>query len=160
MRCGKPLDPLLNSQYSTTSLVFRSVALGEGLKLTKQHHLADLQLAIMQVVWKRGEATVAEVREDLGPQRGLAYTTVATMLSKMEKKGVVAHRADGRTYVYRALIQRRQVRGSMVGDLVDRLFAGDAAELVCHLLEAGEIEPEELARVKAMINRKEKERAR
>lgn len=114
----------------------------------------------MQVVWKRGEATVAEVQEDLGPDRGLAYTTVATMLSKMEKKGVVAHRADGRTYVYRALIERGQVRGSMVGDLVDRLFAGDAAELVCHLLEAGEIEPEELARVKATINRKEKERAR
>jgi len=128
--------------------------------LTRKHHLADLQLAIMQVIWKRGEATVAEVQQDLAPRRDLAYTTVATMLKKMEHKGVVAHRANGRTFVYRPLIHRNQVRGSMVGDLVERLFAGDAAELVCHLLEADQIEPAELARVKALIDRKEKQRAR
>ena len=60
------------------------------------HHLGDLQLAIMRVLWNHDEATVAEVHEALEPERGLALTTIATMLTKMEKKGVVEHRAEGR----------------------------------------------------------------
>ena len=70
----------------------------------KKHSLGDLQHAIMAVLWDRGEATVAEVHEALRQARGLAPTTVATMLRKMEDKGVVVHHAAGRQYVYRPAV--------------------------------------------------------
>ena len=121
------------------------------------HHLGDLQLAIMRVLWARQEATVAEVQETLEPDRGLALTTIATMLTKMEKKGVVDHRTDGRKFVYRPTVSEKQVRRSMVSDLTSQLFRGDVTALVNHLLAEHEIESEELAQLRAMIAAKERE---
>jgi BlaI family transcriptional regulator, penicillinase repressor len=106
--------------------------------------LGDLQHAIMSVLWERGEATVAEVHEALLRTRGLAFTTIATMLRKMEDKGVVAHRAVGRQFVYRPTVSEDQVRRSMVGELVERLFSGDPRALVAHLVSEHEIDRDEV----------------
>jgi BlaI family penicillinase repressor len=116
------------------------------------HHLGDLQLAIMRVLWNRGEATVAEVHEALEPERGLALTTIATMLTKMEKKGVVDHHADGRRFIYRPLVSESQVRRSMVADLTSQLFRGDVTALVNHLLSEHEIDERELAQLRDLIS--------
>ncbi|UCD74856.1 MAG: BlaI/MecI/CopY family transcriptional regulator, partial [Phycisphaerales bacterium] len=89
--------------------------------MSKSHKLGDLQLAIMQVLWEKGQATVAEVHQALLPARGLALTTIATMLSKLEKKGVLTHRRKGRQFVYRPRVAQNEVNRSMVGDLIDRL---------------------------------------
>jgi len=110
----------------------------------RQPSLGDLQHAIMSVLWHRREATTSEVHEALLPGRGLALTTIATMLRKMEDKGVVAHRSQGRQFVYRPTVTRTQVRQSMVGDLVERLFGGDPRALVAHLVSEHEIEADEL----------------
>ena len=80
--------------------------------------LGALQYAIMKVLWERGEAASSEVHAALVEDRGLAPTTIATMLRKMEDKGVVAHRRDGRQFVYRPTVSREEVRESMVGELV------------------------------------------
>jgi predicted transcriptional regulator len=120
-----------------------------------KHQLATLQLAIMEVLWQRKEATVAEVREALQWERPLAYTTVATMLSKMEANGQVAHRNVGRVLVYRSAIRRETVRKSMVSDLAQRLFRGDVPEMVSHLLNGCEVSGEELAQIKSLIRKKE-----
>jgi BlaI family penicillinase repressor len=125
--------------------------------MSKKHRPAELQLAIMQVLWERGEATVGEVREALQPQRPLAYTTVGTMLSKMEERGQVTHRSDGRVNVYRARIRREKVSRSMVKDLAQRLFAGDVTQMVAHLLEGCEPGREELTQLKKLIRQKEQE---
>lgn len=125
--------------------------------MSETHRLASLQLAIMQVLWTRTEATVAEVREALAGDRDLAHTTIATMLVKMERKGVVDHRAEGRAYIYRPLIQPEQVKTSMVSDLVDRLFEGNLTAMVTHLLDEGDVSHEELGRLKDLIARKEQE---
>lgn len=122
--------------------------------------LANLQLAIMQTLWRRGQATVAEVQKDLRAERPLAYTTVSTMLSKMERKGLVAHRRQGRTFVYRPLVEQQHVSRSMVVDLATRLFAGNVTEMVSHLLDECDVQPDELARLKAMIDQRERERGR
>jgi BlaI family penicillinase repressor len=106
--------------------------------------LGDLQHAIMGVLWSRGEATTSDVHEALREQRGLALTTIATMLRKMEDKGVVAHRASGRQFVYRPTVSEDQVRRSMVGELVERLFGGDPKALVAHLVSENEIDASEL----------------
>lgn len=119
--------------------------------MTSKHRLGELQLAIMRVLWRRGEATVSEVHETLLEERGLAPTTIATMLVKMEKKGTVAHRAEGRRFVYRPTISEADVRRTMVDDLTARLFAGDAAALVTHLLAEHDTTPEELAQLKRLI---------
>lgn len=124
--------------------------------MTRKHQLASLQLAIMQVLWERGEATVAEVREALNDERPLAYTTVATMLTKMERNGQVAHRTERRVHVYSPAIQKETVSRSMVSDLASRLFRGDVTQMVSHLLEGRDVGPEELGRLKALIREKER----
>lgn len=121
---------------------------------TKYRDLTDLQVELLEVLWERGEATVAEVQEALLADRGLAMSTVATLLSRLDRRGVVTHRAAGRQYVYRAQVSREQVRDSMVSALTHRMFSGDVAELVNHLLTEAEISPGDLARVKRMISRK------
>jgi predicted transcriptional regulator len=114
--------------------------------------LGDLQHAIMAVLWGRGEATTAEVHEALHAERGLALTTIATMLRKMEDKGVVEHRAEGRQFVYRPTVTQDEVRQSMVGELVERLFDGDAKALVAHLVSEHEIDPVELAALRRRLS--------
>lgn len=111
----------------------------------------------MHVLWDRGPATVAEVREALAPQRALAHTTVATMLTKMERNGQVTHSVQGRVNVYRAALRRETVERSMATDLAKRLFAGDLEQMVSHLLDARDVTPQELARLKDLIRRKERE---
>ena len=125
--------------------------------MSKTKRLADLQLAIMQVLWDRGEATVAEVREALRDQRPLAHTTIATMLSKMEAKGYVRRRPEGRAHVFRPAIKQETVRRSMVTDLACRLFHGDITQMVAHLLDGTEVDLDELKRLKSLIRQKERE---
>ncbi|HEX9704803.1 MAG TPA: BlaI/MecI/CopY family transcriptional regulator [Gemmatimonadales bacterium] len=120
--------------------------------------LTELQLDLMQVLWRRGEATVQEVLKDLG--RPLAQSTVATLLSRMEKKRLITHRSEGRQYVYRATLSESDVQRSMVEGLThlaDDLFDGDVATLVSHLLTGRDVNPDDLARVKALIENKERE---
>lgn len=122
-----------------------------------KHRLADLQLAIMHVLWDRGEATVGDVQKALEPTRQLAYTTVGTMLARMEQNGQVTHRTDGRANVYRSKVPREKVSRSMVSDLAQRLCAGDITQLVCHLLDECDVSREELSALKKLIRQKEQE---
>lgn len=115
-------------------------------------HLGDLQLAIMRVLWTLGEATVTDVHQALLDERGLAPTTIATMLKKMEDKGVVEHRADGRKFIYHPTVSEDQVTRGMVADLTERLFGGDRVALVSHLIARHEIRPDELSELERMIN--------
>lgn len=122
--------------------------------MARSRHLADLQYAIMLVLWKEGEASVARVQEALAGERDRALTTIATMLQKMERKGVVAHRAVGRQFVYRPKVTQAEVHRSMVADLTRRLFQGDVTALVSHLLTEQEIEPKDVERLKRLIAEK------
>lgn len=119
--------------------------------MSRRYRLGDLQLAIMQVLWSRQEATSSEVHATLLAEHGLAPTTIATMLRKMEEKGVVAHRVEGRGFIYRPTVGELQVQQTMVGELVGRLFRGDPAALVSHLLVEGEIDPDELAALESAV---------
>jgi len=120
-------------------------------------HLGDLQLAIMRVLWELGEATVTDVHQALLDERGLAPTTIATMLKKMEDKGVVEHRAEGRKFIYRPTVSEDQVTRGMVADLTERLFGGDRVALVSHLISRHEIRPDELSELERMISAAKRE---
>jgi BlaI family transcriptional regulator, penicillinase repressor len=120
-------------------------------KMKRKIHLSELQLAVIRALWARGEATTTEVVADLGPQRGLAHTTVATLLTRLAKRGLLAQRRDGRTLVYRALVTEPEVQQSMVADLVATLFRGDPAALVAHLVREDEVAPGDVAKIRARI---------
>jgi BlaI family penicillinase repressor len=126
--------------------------------MTPNPSLGDLQLAIMRVLWERKEATAADVHAALADDRGLAPTTIATMLTKMEKKGVLGHSVDGRKFVYRPLVTEQQVRSSMVSGLRDRLFGGDVTAFVSHLLSEHEIDSRELVELKKLVATREQQK--
>jgi predicted transcriptional regulator len=118
--------------------------------------LSELQTAVMNVLWERGEATVSDVREALA-ERDLATTTVATVLGRLLEAEAVDRYKDGREYVYRPQVSRRDVRSSMLGDLVDRLFGGSAEALLSHLVREDEVDPEELERLRRRLDEAESE---
>lgn len=117
--------------------------------------LSGRQLAIMRVLWDCEEATVAEVQQSLKLERPLAYSTVATVLSRMEQKGLLTHRSEGRVFYYQAAVSEDGIGKSMVGELVDRIFSGSPSELVSHLLESGQVDADELDRIKRLVRRHE-----
>ena len=119
--------------------------------------LSDLQLAVMRQLWQRGpagEASTAEVAEGLRGERDLAHTTVGTLLTRLEKRGLLASRREGRGLVYRALVSEAQVQRSMVSGLVSTLFEGKASALVSHLLDQKEqLGEDELAALRALLKK-------
>ena len=115
--------------------------------------LSELQIALMRVLWQRGETSTADVAAELAEERGLKHTTVATLLTRLEKRGVVAQRREGRQLFYRALAGEAQVRRSMVADLIGALFDGDARALVAHLVQESDIAPGDLAKVRKRLAR-------
>jgi predicted transcriptional regulator len=118
-----------------------------------RHQLTELQLAILRVMWDKGEATVQDIWEALHAERGLAQTTVATMLSRLERRGVVTRRAQARQYHYRAAVTESEVQHTMVGELTERLFDGDVTALVQHLLSGDDVSPGDIAKIRDMIER-------
>ncbi|HYH83746.1 MAG TPA: BlaI/MecI/CopY family transcriptional regulator [Longimicrobium sp.] len=125
--------------------------------MSETPELTDLQVAILRVLWEHGESTVQEIHAALHGERGLALTTVATLLTRLERRGVVARRADGRLHRYRAAVTEPQVRRSMVGGLAARLFGGDVTEMVTHLLGGEAVSADDLERIKALVERRERE---
>ncbi len=122
--------------------------------MTDTQALTELQLAILHVLWESGEATTQEVHSAMA-ERGLALTTVATLLSRLEKRRVLAHRKEGRQYVYRPLVTEKEVRHSKVRELTASLFQGDPSELVRHLVRSNELDRGDLERMVAMIEEAE-----
>ena len=114
--------------------------------------LSALQLSLMRALWAAGQATVAEVVQALREERGLAHTTVSTLLTRLEKRGVVGAEREGRQIVYRPLVTESQVRQSMVSGLLANLFEGRASDLLSHLIKRDEIAPEDLARLRQLLD--------
>lgn len=134
---------------SITSYVLQSMN-------SSTHRLGDLQLRILQSLWRRPDSSVAEVHEELKPERDLAYTTVATMLRKMEARGLVVHREEGRSFLYRAMVASGEVRRSVGQHLIEKLSAGSLTEAVNHLLTSREVSRDELEQLEKLIQEAKK----
>lgn len=119
--------------------------------------LSGLQLDLMQAVWDAGDATVAQVQAAV-TARKLAYTTVATLLKRLEAKGLLESDRNGREIVYRASVTASSVRKSMVSELVSNLFNGDPRELVAHLVRESEIRPGDIERARDLLARAKKDK--
>jgi predicted transcriptional regulator len=121
--------------------------------VAKRPDLAKSELEVVQIVWQHGRATVRDVFAALPPERELDFKTVQTYLRRLEAKGYVQSRREGRSNVYRPCVRPRQVVGQIVDDFVNRLFAGQPFPLVQRLLEEGELSDEELDRLQETLNR-------
>ncbi len=120
---------------------------------TSVRKLGYLQLRIFKFLWSQPESTVTEVHESLASSN-LAFTTVATMLRKMEGRGLVKHSADGRKFLYSAAVREQAVTKGLAGDLLDKLFEGSLATMVNHLLSTREVSKDELAEIEQLIAQK------
>jgi BlaI family penicillinase repressor len=118
--------------------------------------LGKVQLQIMQILWRRGEATAREITDELSREKPTALSTVQTLLRKMEAKGAVAHTVDERTFIFRPVQQEADVTSSVTRDLITRLFNNSAYSLVSHLLQHEKISPDELQRLRELIKEKKK----
>lgn len=115
------------------------------------HQLTDLQLSIMGEVWKRGTASVTEVHAALLEETGLAKKTVGTMMARLEKQGFLGHRVDGREFLYEPRLSREEVGRAKVRNVLDSLFGGSLPALVSHALEARDVAPGDVERVRSLI---------
>jgi BlaI family transcriptional regulator, penicillinase repressor len=107
------------------------------------------ELDIMSILWRRGAATVAEVREELNED--LAYTSVLSALQSLEEKGYVDHEAAGRAYRYRPLVAADAAGGSALTRVLDKIFHGSAEQLLAQLVNEREIPAEELKRMRKLL---------
>ena len=119
--------------------------------------LGPLQRSVLEMVWELGESSAHQIRDRLNQTKDLAYTTVLSAMQKLEKAGWLKHRAEGRTYVYRATQTRDQAGAKSVKGFLKRVFAGDALAVFQHLISEGNLSPEDLTELKQMINQKERE---
>ncbi len=119
----------------------------------KSTNLTEAELRLMEVLWNKGRATVAEVAAALPKDLGLAYNTVLTTLRILEDKGYLKHTKpkEGRAFVYRAVVSREQASRSAVRHLLRRFFGNSAKALVLNLLEDEELSERDLARVKELL---------
>jgi BlaI family transcriptional regulator, penicillinase repressor len=116
--------------------------------------LSDAQMAFLQALWDLGEGTVADVQGHLERAgRKLAPTTVATVLRRLEAKGWVDHREEGRGFVYRASISRQRATGSLLQRLTSAL-GGNVPALVSHLLDTRAVSKQDIEEIKRLIEEK------
>ena len=113
-------------------------------------NFTDRELDVMAVLWERGSATVAEVREALHDD--LAYTTVLTMLRVLEDKGHVRHEEEGRAHRYYATVERQAAGRSAVRRLTAKLFGGSPELLLTHLVSDRRLGEEELRRMRELLD--------
>ena len=108
----------------------------------------------MEVLWKRGPSTVAEVTQALPPPP-IAYNSVLTTMRILEQKGYVAHEEQGRAFVYRPLVERSAAAQNAVGHVLSRFFDNSAGSLALRLIENERPSSDELARLRALIDQYE-----
>ena len=113
-----------------------------------------VQLKIMQVIWEKGRANAREITDALNKIEPIAHSTVQTLLRKLEQKGAVDHDIDDRTFIFYTLVDAEKVKRNGLRDLIDRMFAGSPEGLVSHLIKHEKFSPEELKKIRELINKK------
>jgi predicted transcriptional regulator len=119
----------------------------------KSLNLTEAELRLMDVVWQKGSATVAEVADALPKQLGLAYNTVLTTMRILEDKGYLKHSKpkEGRAFVYKPVVSRQDASRSAVRHLLSRFFGNSKEALVLNLLEDDDLSDSERKRIQALL---------
>jgi BlaI family transcriptional regulator, penicillinase repressor len=116
--------------------------------------LSPAETQILRIVWQLGEATIQRVCDNLPKERNIVYATVQTLLRRLERKGYVSHKAEGKAYIFYPVAKRDDVINRTVGDFVDRLFGGDAFGLMMHLAKHSKLSGKDIERLGKIIKEK------
>jgi len=131
----------------------------------------DAELEILRVLWDRGPSTVREVHEAISERRtelpgerlqkpaakaGVGYTTILKLMQIMTDKGLVRRDETERAHVYQARLPEEQTQRQLVGDLMNRVFAGSASKLVMHALSASKSSAEDLSKIRQILDELER----
>lgn len=122
----------------------------------KSRIFSERELQVMKAVWKLGEASVHDVRAELGGERAGAYTSIATMLKFLEKKGALKHAQDGRTYYYVPAVSEERTKEKTAQYVLKHFFNGDLVALVAVLTKVAKPSPAERRAVSAALDGKRK----
>jgi BlaI family transcriptional regulator, penicillinase repressor len=125
---------------------------------TSFDRLGVLQKAVVEAVWELGEATVQQVRERVNRGTLPAYTTILSVMQKLEKTGWLSHRAEGRSYVYLPIRSRQEAGATSLRSFIEGVFRGDRLLLFQHLLADESLSDEDLKALKNMIDRRRKDK--
>ena len=117
----------------------------------KQTRPSDLELQVLSVLWGKGEATVRDVLGALPDGKKRAYTTVLSVMQVMEKKGLLCHKRDGLTHVYRPKVKRGRVLKPLMQNLVKTVFGGSPSAAVQYLLGDGKVDAQELSEIRRLL---------
>jgi predicted transcriptional regulator len=113
---------------------------------------SNSELEILAVLWRKGPQTVREIHPSLRRKREIGYTTVLKTLQVMAEKGLVTRDESERSHVYRAAVPEKSVKRRLVSDLLDRVFEGSAANLVVQALSAKRASPEDIRKIRKLLN--------
>jgi predicted transcriptional regulator len=113
--------------------------------------LTAVELEMMSIIWRIGPCSVGQVREQLLPERALAYTSVSTMVRILEQKGYVISRREGRGHLYSAAVSREAYQTRSLKEFVSKVFDGTPALLVRRLVDSDSLTPQELAQIKSIL---------
>ncbi len=116
--------------------------------------MSPAETEILRLVWQLGEATVQQVCDRLPSDRDIRYNTVQTLLCRLEQKGYLQRRLEGKAHVFFPVVKREDVIKKTVRDFLDRLFGGDPRPLVQFLAEDGKIDEEDIKRLRKLIKKK------
>jgi predicted transcriptional regulator len=129
--------------------------MGSALPRKKSPNLTEAEFRLMNVIWKKGPATVGDVVEALPGKSPLAYSSVLTTLRILENKGFLRHTKEGRAFVYHPVVARKEATRKAIRHLVSRFFGGSRQQLLLNLLEDEEFDEKELQRIKKRISESE-----
>lgn len=122
---------------------------GRGLRKI----LGELELAVMEAVWRRGQATVRDVHEDLAAERSIAYTTVMTVMTRLARKGLLEKRREGAAFVYEAPLSADELLRSSVRDLLSGLLSEFARPTLSAFVDTVKDEnPERIEELKKLVD--------
>ena len=148
------LTKSINVMYNTIIIVL-SLSTGGFITVRKvidlRKRLGKLELQVMKLIWDKGRATVRDIWEELYTEKRLAYTTVATVMRKLESKGFLKHDERERTYIYTPLIDQDKVSQGLLREMIDGLFDGSAAKLVTTLIQSEHFTEKDLSEIQRII---------
>jgi BlaI family transcriptional regulator, penicillinase repressor len=117
--------------------------------------LTEAELRIMNILWARGSGTVQQVLDSISQMPSLAYNSVLTTIRVLEKKGYLKHLKDGRAHIYTPVVGKQEATRSEIRHLVSRFFKDSHEQLVLNVIEDQSLEPEEIERLRQMLDRAE-----
>jgi len=119
--------------------------------------LTDAELRVMKVLWEKGSGTVQQVLDSIAERPALAYNTILTTIRILERKGYLKHSKDGRAHVFVPVVRQQDATRTEIRHLVSRFFRDSHEDLVLNILEDRGIQPEEIDRLRKMLDRRDGE---